>query len=308
MTTVASRPRPKVLLAAIALFAAGAVVGYAGYRMAIWVEVDLTPLANYAKTENYEALYKRIQERDPAPDGFSFIALGDTRTFYQRAHNILARAAEEAPAFILSNGDIVRHGTVEEYIGHHLRLVKTIAPIPFIPAPGNHEEGPNRDFAAFEALYGGLRFSFDYGDCRFVGVNNGDLNKMGGNDLRFLEQELKKPGAQHKFVVCHVPPAFLEEAVQSESSRGFSWNANAFHTLMKEQKVDHVFLGHVHGFATTVIDGVRYTITGGGGANLTDKLGEAGKVHHFIVVHVTPDGLQNEIVKLVDDQWVREPI
>ena len=75
---------------------------------------------------------------------------------------------------------------------------------------------------------------------------------------------------------------------------------------MQDEEVDHVFAGHVHGFASEVIDGIRYTITGGGGANLTEALGDEGAVHHFLLIHVSPDGIRNEVVKFVDNEWSRE--
>ncbi|MCH7958977.1 MAG: metallophosphoesterase [Candidatus Hydrogenedentes bacterium] len=272
------------------------------------VEMDLSPLAKFAETESYDALISRVHAKAPGPEEFSFVVLGDTRSAYERALEILKRAAAEDPAFILSNGDLGQYGTVEEYLEYHLPLVREIAPLPFIPVPGNHERGPNHDFAAFKALYGDERFSFDYGNCRFIGINNSDRPKMGPLDLRYLKRELAKPGVEHRFVIFHQPPEFVERAVGSQDVRGFAWNAEAFHRLMVEYQVDHVFVGHIHGFATTVRDGVRYTITGGGGVGLTDTLGEEAKVHHFVLVHVGPDGIRNEIVKQVDGEWLQVPV
>lgn len=289
--------------------ALGLPAAYWVYRQVTWVEMDLSLLDEYAATESYERLYERIRNREAGEGGFFFVALGDTRSFKGRAQRILRKAAEFEPAFILSNGDIVRHGTVEEYGEYHMPLMRDLDPIPFIPAPGNHEEGPNHNFGPFKRLYGDVRFSFDFAGSRFVGINNGDLDKMGWGDIRYLEDELgKAPEVEHKFVIFHVPPEFLENAVESEGTRGFAWNAKRFHRLMVEHKVDHVFSGHVHGFASEVIDGVRYTITGGGGASLTDNLGEEGRVHHFILVKVSPEGLTNEIIKMNRSDWIQEPI
>lgn len=290
---------------AVALVA-GAVLAVWVYRELTWTEMDLSRLEELSATEGYAALIARLHASDPGSEGFSFVALGDTRSNFEKATEVLTRVAQEEPAFILSNGDLGRDGTVEEYLEYHLPLIEQIDPIPFIAAPGNHEKGPNRDFAPFKALFGDERFSFDYGGCRFVGFNNGDRPKTGPLDLRYLKQELSKPGAKHKFVILHQPPEFLEEAVHSEDKRGFAWNSRPFHRIMQEYEVDHVFAGHVHGFATSVIDGVRYTITGGGGVGLTDTLGEDAQVHHFILVHVSPEGVRNEVIKLVDGAWVAE--
>jgi len=294
--------------AGIVVLAVAAGIGYGLCERLSRVELDLDRLAEYAASQDYAVLIQAVQARPVGPEGFRFVVLGDTRSNIGMARRVMGRAAEEAPAFILSNGDIVRRGTVDEYVAHHMRLVQEVAPIPVIPAPGNHEEGPNRDFATFRAVYGGERFAFDYAGCRFVGFNNGDRNGVSGGDLEFLAQELGKRGAAHKFVVMHVPPRYIENYVQSEDGRGFRWNAGKFRKLMADTGVDHVFLGHVHGFATERLDGVRYTITGGGGATLTETLGEAGRAHNFVLVHVAKDGMRAEVLRLEGDQWVRDAI
>jgi 3',5'-cyclic AMP phosphodiesterase CpdA len=270
--------------------------------------LDLTPLEPYAATEHYDELIARVKAQPIGPEGFKFVVLGDSRTNYGKALEVLTRAADEDPAFILSNGDIVRKGTPGEYIAHHLRLVEAVKPVPFIPVPGNHERGPNRDFATFKAIYGDTRLSFDYGNIRIVGVNNGDRLGMSNSDINFLRDELSKPGVDHKFVIFHVPPRYMEDYGTNEEGRGFTWNHRKFRRLVTDQAVDHVFVGHVHGFYTRVIDGIRYTITGGAGASLSQALDPEGQVHNYIVVHVRPEGLEVEVVKEVEGQWVRAPI
>ncbi|MBI4558943.1 MAG: metallophosphoesterase [Candidatus Hydrogenedentes bacterium] len=270
------------------------------------VPQDLSPLAEFAQKENYSALIRRVQERPLGSEGFKFVVMGDSRSNLAVAREVFKQAVSEGPAFILSTGDIVRRGRVEEYVSYHIPLVESVAPIPVIVAAGNHEEGPNKDFAAFEAIYGGDRFSFDYGGGRFVGVNNGDWGGMSGDDLSYLERELSKPGATHKFVVFHVPPRFIP--VHGDDGRGFRWNAGRFHALMKRQNVEQVFMGHVHGFHTMLRDGIRYTITAGGGAPLDQRLGPEGAVHNLVVVQVTPSGIRNEVVRLENSAWKRQVI
>ncbi len=304
--------KPHLILWSVVVLLALAGVGYLLYERVSWVELDLSLIESYAATESYSELIRRVHEREDPSDGFTFVVLGDTRSNLAMAREVLQEAVKENPAFILSNGDIVRKGRPEEYVAHHLQLVKEIAPHPFIPVPGNHEEGPNRDFAAFRAVYGEERFNFDFGECRFVGINNGDHTGLSGSDLRYLEQELSRPASEgqtdppkYKFVIFHVPPIFLANAVAGEDGRGFRWNARKLKVLMTRLGVDHVFVGHVHGFASEVVDGVRYTITGGGGADLTSELGPEGNVHNYVVVHVGPQGLRTEVVRLMKGQWTR---
>lgn len=297
----------RILLALLLLLVVGSAGVYA-YLWATYKELDLSSLAPYAETERIDKLIARIQAAPVPAEGFSFVALGDSRSDFGVAKQVFEEAAKEHPAFIVSNGDIVRRGLPEEYIAHHMRLVEAIAPIPFIGVPGNHEEGPNHDFAAYLAIYGQDHFSFDYGNCRVVGINNCDFWGLSNEELDYLDRELGKPGVAYKFVVFHMPPKDLAVYEKSEDGRGFRRNAAAMRALFARQKVNHVFMGHVHGYATMVDDGVRYTVTGGAGASLTESLGEEGGVHNFIVVHVTPDGLKEEVMRLVDGQWVRSPI
>ncbi len=295
-------------LAVVAAAVAAVPTGYTVYRIVTYEEEALQLLEPYAETEHYERLVERVRERAEERDHFSFVALGDTQSNYDVAMEVMTLAAEEDPVFMLHAGDVVRRGRVEEFIAHHMSLVEAVAPVPVVPAPGNHERGPNYDYAAFRTIYGGERFSFDVANCRFVGVNNTDLFRLSRSDLRFLEEELAKPGADYKFVVFHIPPEFVEIAVEAESTRGFTWNARRFRDMMTEYGVEHVFMGHVHGFATAEIDGVRYTISGGGGGTLSDALGPTGNVHNYVVVDIGPDGPSYEVVRLIDGEWIRSDI
>jgi predicted phosphodiesterase len=276
---------------------------YFAYAAVTYENLDLSALEKRAEELHLDSLIDAIQSEDVASSGFRFVVLGDTRSNFGRARNILARAAEEQPRFILHNGDLVRKGRVEEYTGHHLRLVDQVAPIPILPVAGNHEKGPNRDYEPFLTLYGREQFTFDYGGCRFVGINNSTKWGLTNTHLRFIRSSLEKPGAKHKFLLFHVPIRSLDIYVDGEEGRGFRRNAKALMTMMEEFSVDHVFMGHVHGYATTEVNDVRYSISGGGGANLSEKLDADGSVHNFLVIDVTPEGLKNTVYKLRGESW-----
>ena len=105
---------------------------------------------------------------------------------------------------------------------------------------------------------------------------------------------------QYKFVFFHIPPAYFEEvAIGDEDPRGFTWKASAFRALLAKHKVNEVYMGHIHGYASAVIDGVRYTLSAGAGAPLSDRLPEEARIYHLLVVHVSPGGLSQELVHLV---------
>lgn len=280
------------------------------YRSVSREDMDLTPLQERSKDAHYRAMYAVVQANEIPEQGFAFVVLGGTRSNINKARILLGRAVKEHPAFILHTGGLVRQGQVDEYVAHHFRLLDAVAPVPVIPVPGRSEAGPNADFMPFAALYGGTRFSFDYGGCRFVGVNNAD-ESLSSQDLEFLERELTKPDVTHRFVVLGVPPLFMKAAAEANSTgepEGFRWNAGEFRSLATETKVDVVFVGHVHGFATEVIDGVRYTLTGGGGADVGEVLGEEQGAYNYVLVRVTPEGIAQEAVQFTDGTWTRTPI
>jgi hypothetical protein len=64
-------------------------------------------------------------------------------------------------------------------------------------------------------------------------------------------------------------------------------------------------MAHIHGYATEVIDGVRYTLTAGGGAKLSPRIDESGRFHHYLVRHVKGDAVERELVKLNGDTFER---
>jgi hypothetical protein len=263
-----------------------------------------------SEAQTYDELIVAAKKRAAASGQLSFVVLGDSRSDLEMARRVFGRAAREAPAFILHTGDLVAKGRTEEYGPEYFPLVKEVAPIPIIPVPGNHDSGPLHDFEGFLSFFGADRFSFVVSNCRFVGVNNGGTGGLTKSDLQFLDNELAKPGVEYKFVIMHVPPVFVElygsKTGSKEKPHGFTLNADQFHDLMTRRGVREVFLGHDHGYASNVIDGVRYTITGGGGAHLYHDMPWLQPFYHYVVVRVTQAGILEEVVRMEEgDQWVR---
>ena len=271
---------------------------------------DLAELAPYAERYNYERLEAGLVGTQDNAESFTFVVLGDTRNNMYVAPDVFRHAAEERPVMIFHTGDLIRGGTVKEYLENHIPLLEIADPVPVFCIPGNHERGDRRDFAAFEALYGGTRFSFDYGPCRFVGFNASEKIRVTAGDLAFLEQELSKPGATYKFVFFHIPPKYFEGKVATNDRRGFDWNADKLRELLSRHHVNEVFMAHIHGYATAVIDGVRYTLTAGGGAPFSKRLPEEARIFHYMTIHVTPQGLSEELVYRDRDtgDWRRKAV
>lgn len=271
---------------------------------------DLALLQPYAERCNYERLMRALSVEPAPPELFSFVVLGDSRNNLPVASKVFEQAIAEKPIMIFHTGDLVRGGTVKEYLENYLPLVDLAHPVPVFAVPGNHERGSRHDFAAFKALYGDVQFSFDYGACRFVGLNVSEKTCVTRADLEFLEKELSKPGVKYKFVFFHVPPTYFEREVGINDPRGFEWNADEVRSILAKHQVTEVFMAHVHGYATAVIDSVRYTLTAGAGAPFDHRLPIKNRIFHYMVVHVMPDRVTQELVymDMTTRTWVRRQV
>lgn len=77
--------------------------------------------------------------------------------------------------------------------------------------------------------------------------------------------------------------------------------SKVFTDLMTKHKVAEVYLGHIHAYSTAKYGGVNYTISGGGGAELHDRYGPMGNVHHYIICDVSPYGtVKLQVVRFYD--------
>lgn len=257
--------------------------------------------ARYHVARQVEALNARR-----APERVRFVVLGDNRNTSRIPPVIHECAKQEGPAFIFNTGDLVRFGRASEYVRRYVPLLEIAEPVPVFSVPGNHDRGARHDFAGFVAVHGDERFTFDYGCCRFVGINNAKKGRVEKGDIAFLQGELAKPGAEHKFVFIHIPPRFFEDGIITTTKRrGFKKLAGEFHDLMVRHHVTEVFMGHIHGYSSKLVDGVQYTLTAGAGAPLCKQLPEQSRVHNYVVVEAGAGGLTREVVRLIDGVWTR---
>ncbi len=258
---------------------------------------------------NYDALVKLLPTEDAGHGVWSFIVLGDTRNNTSVARQLYRRAKDEAPAMLFHTGDIVRGGTARELLRNHIRLIEEEGlTMPMFCVAGNHERGSRRDFGIFKRLYGGDRFAFSFRNCLFVGVNNSGRQEVGDEDIEYLSSALAPEGLR-KYVFIHVPPAFFEATFVSDARRrGFKHNADAFHQIMRHHQVDEVFMAHIHGYASTVIDGVRYTLTAGGGAPLSGRLAPEGRHYHMIKIVMNDDRVERKLLLYDQAGWSERDI
>lgn len=239
----------------------------------------------------------------------TFVVFGDTREGGEVEADVARLAARQSPDLILHTGDLVPHGADavgwRDFFAHEGPLM---ANVPLYPALGNHEvyrdEGA-RNFRRYFVLPGDgrerLYYSFRFGPALFIVL---DGNAPGPAQTDWLRQQLEsaeRDRLPHVFVMLHQPPLSVGEHCGAGLAEA-DWVS-----LFEEHRVRAVFAGHDHAYARMERRGVRYFISGGGGAGLYAESHSCAAfdlaakrvyrpVHHLLRVRV--DGAQVEISAL----------
>ena len=177
--------------------------------------------------------------------------------------------------FIIDGGDLVYSGKVDEW-GELMKEWKWNKPV-FI-AVGNHEyrgEGIN----VYHMLFGPTDYSFVLGDYYYIFMNNIDHDYgLSDEQWEWLQNELEKAKSLGKkpVIVMHAPPV----DPRPNGNHGMNYmDGKKLLQLMKAYNAFGVF-SHIHMFWDGEIGGVRYIVTGGGGAPLYAKPDEGGFYHY----------------------------
>jgi 3',5'-cyclic AMP phosphodiesterase CpdA len=254
-------------------------------------------LAPHRERFSLDNQMKKLSQ-DPG-DSFRFVIIGDSRSNPDLWPNIVKHInmLDPKPKFIINTGDIVQHGWTKEYLEYFIPPLVEVD-IPFFVAIGNHDDGSDGSALEYRYLFGddSLNHHFDYGGWRFILLDNVTTVRPYQETLGWLEKTLfDTPDGQSILVATHKPLSTIEKWAYH------SWdpeNSQQFAGMMIENRVDQVFFGHIHAYSTATMDGIPYTITGGGGAGLHDRYGPQGNVHHYLICDVERDGsFEQQVVR-----------
>ncbi|UCH09910.1 MAG: metallophosphoesterase [Fidelibacterota bacterium] len=268
-----------------------------------WTEEDIEALlGKYRAKYCVDSVLSRIQSVPyVAEDGFRFIVLGDNRVNRDVWEMIAKSISTKEAVFAIDAGDLVDDGQPEEYDQDLFGVLEAHGRFNFVPVVGNHDIGDDGLAVSYMTSFGAnaLNYTFDYGNARFVILDNCSRVTDWYQQLNIADIWLgDTPEGFHKFVFIHVPPGEIEKwsyhAMSGEKSRRFT-------DLMTRHQVDHVFAGHIHAYSTASYEGVDYTITGGAGADLHKQYGPRGSVHHYVIVDITPEGIQQQVVRFIPE-------
>jgi acid phosphatase type 7 len=276
----------------------------------------LEPASRYAYTVRVggKAVGQGRFTTAPRPNSegpLTFLVYGDDRTD-PTAHAAVVRAlAATSSDFLVNTGDMVEDGgraaDWQSFFDVEARLLCDRA---LFVAIGNHELYDDRAGANFARYFGFADAAGSvqlHGSVRLGNVRLFFLNAVqawgAGEDPHWLERELDRaenePGLLWRIAVMHQGPW---------SSGPHGGNAILIKArvpeLLAAHHVDLLFAGHDHIYERGDAGGMKYVISGGGGAPLyrTSKIASTRKeesTYHFIDV-TTEDNAISMVAKRID--------
>ncbi len=236
--------------------------------------------------------------------GFTFVALGDSRTNWDVWGRCAEAVLQTDPAFVLHTGDLVENGGQQsEWDIWFLKAESLLSRKVMMPVLGNHEGNHPKYYEQFALPNVEDWYSFDYGCVHFIGLST--EKSMTGAQRAWLEQDLASTNATWKIVFYH-RPMYSSDGHGCERPVYEAWG-----DLLDKYHVDLVFNGHDHTYERTYPmygdwladspeNGTIHIVTGGAGAPL-GRLVSRGPwcasfvpYYHFLLVTVNQTDLKVE--------------
>jgi tetratricopeptide (TPR) repeat protein len=225
---------------------------------------------NRFKSEKYSF---RTAVKDGSP--FLFAAYGDNKNGPFNHKRIADLILSYQPLFVANNGDLVDRGGVFKQWDKlfFTPAQKMISSIPLIPSIGNHEDNSKYYYDYFCLPNNKAWHSFDLNGAHFIVVNTEEeFIELDGEQLTWLENDLKNNSKTWTFVFQHVPPFTSGGNYYSKSRIEVK---NIFHPLYEKYGVDMVLTGHDHHYERSKPIGsknsenaVIYIVGGNGGTSM----------------------------------------
>lgn len=237
-----------------------------------------------------ESISQILNSEQGADGEFTFVVLGDSQSIDIVYLPILEQIKEESPAFILHTGDLTFSGLEHEY--EHYEDVLRSYPIPIVHVAGNHDIMQGKE--NYACYVGAFNWCFDYGGCRFVGLDNSSgAFSAASIDYAACTLEADSP----TFLAFHHPPHYKEWDIHAMLPESNGGNGDQLLHMLQPDKVKAAFSGHLHLHDRQDIDGIPFIISGCGGARIY-KFGFGVTEYGYVRVNVRGHG--NE----VDFTWV----
>ena len=228
-------------------------------------------------------------------ESFDFVVIGDTRPRFhsenfQVFEGLIGKINEQKPALVINLGDLIYgYGMPKGKQWDRYESAVKHFKMPYYQVPGNHDTFSQAARRTYASRFGKFYESLDYGGSHFVLLDACEESRwgyLGTRELEWLKNDLRQNQLRPVFVFLHFP---LWEPERIKPAYHEFWR-DTLHPLFLASGVTGVFGGHFHCYGPTrTIDGIRYFVTGGGGAELMPDYRKSGGEHHFLRVKVTGD-------------------
>jgi len=239
----------------------------------------------------------------PDQTQFTFVVFGDTQSQPDIHRTVVEQINEMEPDFLIHTGDLVQAGNNTAQWETFFAIERDLLDhVPFFPTMGNHEDGADIYPQRFILPGNEQWYTFDYGNVRFVSLRVDGIAqfKPDTEQYAWIEDTLAANTQPWLVVYFHIPP-FSGTEIDYPSRKG----QELLVPLFEKYGVDVVFNGHDHNYQRSMVHGITYIISGGGGGPLydvvlfEDHLITYEVTHNFI--HGTVDGNTLSLVALALD-------
>lgn len=249
----------------------------------------------------------------PPSDAIVRLAIyGDVRGGHDVHRRIVEAMHGEAPDAVLTTGDMVLRGSDEADWQRFFAVIAPLAAqVPYYPSVGNHDlgragESARRALAMFALPPApapeGDWYSYDIGGVHLVFLDSNHYEQAA--QLAWLENDLRAARAgKARAIIALTHAGPWSRGVH----RGSKLARERYVPLLAQFHVDVLFSGHEHLYQRGEFAGLRYIVSGGGGASLysilcglprrkpcaiPDGMERIEKVHHYVMVTVTKQQLE----------------
>src|SRR5271154_3749596 len=268
------------------------------------------------------------------PNPLTFITYGDQR-FTDPANKqqtdprirqwLVNQIAAEHPAAVLMNGDVPLAGDVaNDYVvfKDETKVWRDMK-LPVFAALGNHEfRGDARTdlenwWNAFPELRNRRWYSAQLGSRIYLLFLDSDTSLLPGSDqARWIEKQVNDLPSSVDFVIVslhHPPVADVQQHIEVDHNPRPNEIALRDY-LSKAAPTSHasflVSAGHIHNYERSVVDGVIYLVSGGGGAPPYFVERTANDLYksilfpnyHYVTLTVEKDHLHGAMFRVVDPE------
>ncbi len=261
--------------------------------------------------------YRVISGPDTSPDAqfstiaspdrpFRLIVYADTHGDSTTQQTVVNRMnlVEPRPGLLVHCGDVTASGTLDEYRVFFNVERPLLCRTPFFPCLGNHDLGSITNWRRFFCLPGNERwYSVRYGNAAFHCLDDSSSYAPGSEQYEWFLSELladsANPNIRHVFVWFHYPPYTTNQA--------YTGNMRARQylcPLFERFGIRVCFNGHVHAYEHSLVSGVHYITTGGGGAALATGWNAAQPwtvyrqaTYHFTLLDIRGDTVFSRGIK-----------